>query len=67
MLAPGWFRDKVLPVILTSALVCTAGSGLLMWREMAVMNVKLDVYKLDIDDLKSRVRELEKDKHEHRP
>lgn len=62
-------RDKIIPVLITAALLGTFGSGLAMWKELAVMNVKLDQKdRIDqgqdavLHDHEGRIRGLERGK-----
>lgn len=57
-----WWRDKILPVILTAAMCGTFGSGVLMWRELAVISVKLDDRTRQVDDHEQRIRSLEQER-----
>lgn len=57
---PSWWKDRILPVILTSALLGTCASGLLMWRELAIISTKIDSRDRQIDDHETRIRDLER-------
>lgn len=62
-----WWRDKILPVIVTAAMVGTFASGLAGWKELAILNVKVDSRFTQIDDHEVRIRELERKEHEQHP
>ena len=63
---PQGVRDKVLSTIIAGALLAIAGSGLLGWSELRVMNTKLDhmssageMRDSRINDHESRLRKAE--------
>lgn len=63
-----WLRDKILPIILTAAIVAVAGTGLAIWRELAIISTKLDQFSAIQLDHEQRIRTLEQErKHASHP
>jgi hypothetical protein len=60
-----WLRDKILPVVLTAAIMAIVGTGLAIWRELAIISVKIDQFSATQSDHEQRIRTLEDSKHEH--
>lgn len=60
----GWsfLREKILPTIMTAAMIGTFVTGFAMWKELAVISVKLDNLTGVISDHEARLRMLEKEK-----
>lgn len=56
----GWWRDRILPVILTAAMLGTCAAGLAMWKELAIISTKIDSRDRQIEDHETRIRELER-------
>lgn len=54
-----WWRDKILPIILTASIMAVAGTGIAIWRELAVISVKLDQFSTVQVDHEQRLRYLE--------
>lgn len=61
------WREKLLPTIASATLLAVAGTGLMIWKELAVINVKLDQQATRdasqdkrIDDHETRIRDVEK-------
>ena len=61
------WRDKVLPTVASTTLIAVAAAGLMIWKELAVINVKLDQQGMrdaaqdkQLEDHEQRIRTVER-------